>query len=93
MKRLAFVSLLIATLIAPMHAQAQQYDPARDCVSFPQRPNPGAELQYLLSHPGARVCPGPNPNSAGQTGALDQISRDRVNNTRTQICAMNGRRC
>ena len=93
MKRLALLSLLIPTLIAPTQVQAQQYDPAMNCVRFPQTPNPGAELQYLLSHPGARVCPGANPNPAGQAGVLDRISRDRVNNTRTQICAMNGQRC
>jgi len=93
MKRLAFLSLLIPTLIAPIQVQAQQYDPVRNCVRFPQRPNPEAEVRYLLSHPGIRVCPGLNPNPAGQAGVLDQISRDRVNNTRTQICAMKGQRC
>ena len=93
MKRLAFLSFTIATLIAPIQVQAQQYDPARNCVRFPQIPNPEAELRYMLSHPGIRVCPGPNPNPAGQTDVLDQISRDRVNNTRMQICAMNGQRC
>ena len=92
MKRLAFPSLVIATLIAPIQVQAQQYDPAANCVRFPQKPNPDAELQYLLSHPGTRVCPGPT-DPAGQRGVLEQISRDGVNNTRTQICAMNGRRC
>jgi hypothetical protein len=93
MKRLAFLSFTIATLIAPIQVQAQQYDPARNCVRFPQIPNPDAELQYLLSHPNIRVCPGPNPNPEGQRGVLGQISTDRVNNTRTQICAMNGQRC
>jgi hypothetical protein len=88
MKRLAFLSLLIPTLIAPIQAQAQT-----GCVRFPQPPNPEAELRYLLSHPGTRVCPGPNPNPAGQRRVLEQISNDRVNNTRTQICAMNGQRC
>jgi hypothetical protein len=88
MKRLAFLSLLIPTLIAPIQAQAQT-----GCVRFPQPPNPEAELKYLLSHPGARVCPGPNPNPAGQRAVLRQISSDGVNNTRTQICAMNGQRC
>jgi hypothetical protein len=83
MKRLAFLSFAIATLIAPIQVQAQTR-----CVRFPQPPNPEAELRYLLSHPGAVVCPGPNPNLAGQRGVLEQISRDRVNNTRTQICAM-----
>ena len=93
MKRLAFPSLVIATLIAPIQVQAQQYDPAANCVRFPQLPNPEAELRYMLSHPSIRVCPGPNPNPAGQTDVLDQISRDGANNTRIQICAMNGQRC
>ncbi len=75
MKRLAFLGLLIPTLIAPMQAQAQT-----GCVRFPQPPSPEAELRYLLSHPGARVCPGPT-NPAGQRAVLEQISRDRVNNT------------
>jgi hypothetical protein len=88
MKRLACLSLLIAALIAPIQAQAQT-----GCVRFPQPPNPEAELRYLLSHPGVRVCPGPNPDPAGQRAVLDQISRDRVNNTSRQICAMNGGRC
>jgi hypothetical protein len=93
MKLLAFLSLLISTLIAPIQVQAQQFDPARNCVRFPQQPNPEAETRYLLSHPGTRVCPGANPDSAGQRSVLEQISRDRVNNTTTQICAMNGQRC
>jgi hypothetical protein len=93
MRRLAFLSFTIATLIAPIQVQAQQYDPARNCVRFPQIPNPDAETRYLLSHPNIRVCPGPNPDPAGQRGVLEQISRDRVNNTTTQICAMNGQRC
>jgi hypothetical protein len=54
MKRLAFLSLTIATLIAPIQVQAQ---------------------------------------TAGQRAVLDQISRDRVNNTTTLMCAMSGRRC
>ncbi len=88
MKRLAFLGFAIATLIAPIQVQAQT-----GCVRFPDPPNPNAELRYLLSHPGVRVCPGRNPNQAGQARVLDQISRDRVNNTATQICAMNGGRC
>jgi hypothetical protein len=47
MKRLAFLSLLISTLIAPIQVQAQQYDPARNCVRFPQQPNPEAEARGL----------------------------------------------
>jgi hypothetical protein len=93
MKRLAHLSFAIATLIAPIQAHAQQYDAARNCVRFPQQANPAAETQYLLAHPNIPVCPSSNPDRAGQAGVLDQISRDRVNNTRTQICAMNGQRC
>ena len=92
MKRLAFLSFTIATLIAPIQVQAQQYDPVANCIRFPQIPNPEAEIRYLLSHPG-RVCPGANPDPAGQSAVLEQISRDRVYNTTTQICAMNGQRC
>jgi len=93
MKRLAFLSFAIATLIAPVQVQAQQYDPARNCVRFPQPPNPNAELQYMLAHPTIPVCPGPNSNPSGQREVLDKISSDRVRNTNTQICAMNGQRC
>jgi hypothetical protein len=67
MTRFAFLGFTIATLIAPIQAQAQM------CVRFPEPPNPEAELRYLLSHPGARVCPGPNPNQAGQSAVLDQM--------------------
>ena len=91
MKHLAFLSLLIPAVIAPIQVQAQQYDPAGNCVRFPQIPNPEAERRYMLSHPNIRVCPGPNPNPAGQTGVLEQISRDRVINTTNQICAMSQR--
>ena len=65
MKRLAFLSFTIATLIAPIQVQAQQYDPARNCVRLPQQPNPEAEVRYLLSHPNTRVCPS-NTDLAGQ---------------------------
>jgi hypothetical protein len=61
MKRLAFLSFTIATLIAPIQVQAQQYDPARNCVRFPQKPNPEAEVQYLIAHPNTPVCPSPHP--------------------------------
>ena len=88
MKRHASLGLALAALIAPMQAQAQT-----DCVRFPDPPNPEAELRYLLSHPGVRVCPAPNPNLDGQRGVLDQISRDRARNTTTQMCAINGVRC
>jgi hypothetical protein len=51
MKRLAFLSFTIATLIAPTQVQAQTR-----CVTFPPNSNPEAELRYLLSHPGTPVC-------------------------------------
>jgi hypothetical protein len=54
MKRVAFLGLATATLLAPIQVQAQQ------CVTFPQPPNAEAELRYLTSHPGVRVCPSPN---------------------------------
>ena len=70
MKRLAFLSFTIATLIAPIQVQAQQYDPARNCVRFPQKANPEAELQYSIAHPHTPVCPSPNPDLQGQADAL-----------------------
>jgi hypothetical protein len=86
-KRLAFLSFTIATLIAPIQVQAQT-----NCVRFPQKPNPEAELRYLLSHPGARVCASPNPNLAGQTRTLQNISTQRANDTIRLMNAMSGRR-
>jgi hypothetical protein len=71
MKRLAFLGFTIATLMAPIQVQAQQ-----NCITFPQPPNPEAELRYLLANPGTRVCPSANPNPAEQ-GSMDQISRNR----------------
>ena len=85
MKRLAFLGFTIATLMAPIQVQAQQ-----NCVTFPEPPNPEAELRYLLAHPGIRVCPSANANLAGQQRVLDQISRDRVNNTQSLINSMSG---
>jgi hypothetical protein len=41
MKRLAFLSFAIATLLAPITVQAQTA-----CVSFPQPSNPEAEVAY-----------------------------------------------
>jgi hypothetical protein len=87
MKHLAFLSFTIATLIAPIQVQAQT-----NCVRFPQKPNPEAELWYLLSHPGARVCASPNPNLAGQTRTLQNISTQRANDTIRLMNAMSGRR-
>jgi hypothetical protein len=73
--------------MAPIQVQAQQ-----NCVTFPQPPNPEAETRFLLANPGARVCPAANgPNLAGQQRVLDQISRDRVNNTQNLINAWSGR--
>jgi hypothetical protein len=63
MKRLAFLSFTVATLIAPIQVHAQQ------CVTFPQNLSPEAEVRYLISHPDVRVCPSPNPDPAGQTKA------------------------
>jgi hypothetical protein len=87
MKHLAFLSFTIATLIAPIQVQAQT-----NCVRFPQKPNPEAELRYLLSHPGARVCASPNPNLAGQMRTLQNISTQRANDTIRLMNAMSGRR-
>jgi len=87
MKRLPFLSFTIATPIAPIQVQAQT-----NCVRFPQKPNPEAELRYLLSHPGARVCASPNPNLAGQTRTLQNISTQRANDTIRLMNAMSGRR-
>ena len=36
MKRLAFLGITMATLIAPIQVQAQQYDARANCVRFPQ---------------------------------------------------------
>jgi hypothetical protein len=41
------------------------------CVTFPQNSNPEAEVRFLLSHPGARVCPGPTHD----TGKIGDILR------------------
>jgi len=60
MKRLAFLGVTIATLIASIQVQAQQYDPVANCVRFPQNPNPEAELRFLISNPNIRVCPSPH---------------------------------
>jgi len=35
MNRLAFLAIAIATLIAPIQGQAQQYDARANCVRFP----------------------------------------------------------
>ena len=93
MKHLAFLGFTIATLIAPIQVQAQQYDPVRNCVRFPQIPNPEAELQYLLSHPHTRVCPSPNPDLEGQRSAVEQGAVDlAIANARLR-CSMGGHVC
>jgi len=88
MKRLAFLSFTIAALIAPIQGQAQA-----GCVRFPQPPNPNAELRYLLSHPGAVVCPGPNPNRAGQTDTVQRGMIDQAAANARLRCSMSGRIC
>lgn len=93
MKRLAFLSFTIAALIAPIQLQAQQYDPARNCVRFPQRPNPEAETRYMLSHPGTPVCPGPHPDLEGQRRAVDQGMIDQAIANARLRCSMSGRVC
>ena len=90
MKRLAFLSFTIATLIAPIQVQAQQYP---GCVTFPQKPNPEAELRYLLSHPGTRVCPGPRPDLEAQRGAVEQGAVDIAIAKARLRCSMSGRVC
>ena len=93
MKRFAFLSFSIAMLIAPIQVQAQQYDPARNCVRFPQQPNPEAETRYLLSHPNIRVCPGPNPDLEGQRRVLEGGAMDSAIANARLRCSMSGRVC
>ena len=88
MKRLAFLSFTIATLIAPIQVQAQT-----GCVRFPQPPNPEAELRYLLSHPSAVVCPSPQPDLPGQARILEEGARDRASANQRLRCSMSGRVC
>jgi hypothetical protein len=90
MKRLAFLGIAIATLIAPIQIQAQQYDANAGCVRFPQNPNPDAETRYLLSHPNVRVCPGRNPDPAGQSDTVRRGMDQGYYNTMDQIRAMRG---
>ena len=80
MKRIALLSFIIGLLGVPIQAQA-----AMNCVTFPQKPNPEAELRYLLSHPGARVCPSPHPNLAGQTRSLNSFNNWMTNWTINQM--------
>ena len=90
MKRLAFLGITIATLIAPIQVQAQQYDARANCVRFPQHANPGAETQYLLSHPNVRVCPGRTPDPVGQAETVRRGMNQGAINTTNQIRAMRG---
>ncbi|MGV7219249.1 hypothetical protein [Bradyrhizobium sp. UFLA05-112] len=90
MKHLAFLGLAIATLIAPIQVQAQQYDPYRNCVRFPEIPNPEAELRYLLSQPGIRVCPAANPDLAGQAETVRRGMNQGYNDTMSIIRAQRG---
>jgi hypothetical protein len=83
MKRLAFLSFTIATLIAPTQVQA-------GCVRFPQPPNPNAELRYLLSHPGAVVCPGPRPDPAARTRTLQRGAAGLAAANARLRCSMSG---
>jgi hypothetical protein len=87
MKRLAFLSFTIATLIAPIEVQAQT-----GCIRFPQPANPEAELRYLLAHPGASVCPS-NPDPAGQARTLQQGTTERAIAHQRLLCSMSGRVC
>ena len=90
MKHFAFLSITIATLIAPIQVQAQQYDARANCVRFPQKPNPEAETRYLLSHPNVRVCPGANSDPIGQAQTVQRGMNQGYYNTMGQIRAMRG---
>jgi hypothetical protein len=90
MKRIAFLGVTIATLIAPIQVQAQQYDARANCVRFPQNPNPGAETRYLLAHPNVRVCPGRNPDPIGQAQTVQRGMNQGYYNTMGQIRATRG---
>ena len=90
MKRLAFLSFTIATLIAPIQVQAQQY-PVTNCVTFPQNSDPESEVRYLLSHPNTRVCASPHPDLAGQARTLQEGATQRAIDTTRLMDAMSGR--
>lgn len=90
MKRLALLGITIATLVAPIQVQAQQYDARANCVRFPQNANPEAETRYLLSHPSVRVCPGRNPNPAGQAETVRRGMNQGYDNTMGLIRANRG---
>ena len=88
MKRLAFLSCTIASLIVPIQVQAQT-----GCVRFPQPPNPEAELRYLLSHPGAVVCPSPQSDPAAKARVLQEGANAIADQNRRLRCSMSGRVC
>jgi hypothetical protein len=88
MKRLAFLGITIATLIAPIQVQAQQYDARANCVRFPQPANPEAELRFMLAYPNVRVCPGRNPDPVGQAETVRRGLNQGYNSTMDQIRAM-----
>ena len=88
MKRLAVLGFTIATLFAPIQVQAQT-----GCVTFPQPSNPEAEVRYLMSHPGARVCPGPNHDVGPVRTSPDYGATDRWIATQRLMCSMSGRVC
>jgi hypothetical protein len=91
MKQLAFLGITIATLVAPIQVQAQQYDPAANCVRFQQNaPNPEAEVRYLLSHPNVRVCPSGSSDPVGQAATVQHGMTQGAINTMGQIRAMRG---
>jgi hypothetical protein len=77
MKRLAFLGFAVATLMAPIQVQAQQ------CVTFRQPPNAEAELRYLLSHPGVRVCPAIQKDPIAELERRRQIGNTLLNYWRT----------
>jgi len=66
--------------------------PDTNCVTFPPNFSPDAEVQYLTSHPGARVCPGPNPDLAGQARTLQDGANQRAKDTINLMDAMSGGR-
>ena len=90
MKHLAFLSLTIATLIAPIQVQAQQYDPTNHCIRFPQIPNPEAELRYMRAYPNIPVCPGANPDPSGQAETVRRGMNSGFDNTMGLMRSMRG---
>jgi hypothetical protein len=85
MKRLAFLSFTIATLIAPIQVQARQ-----NCVTFPQNSTPEEQLRYLLAHPNARVCPSRHPDQSGQS--VQRSLQQGVINPKRPMEAMSDRK-